>query len=232
MRYFYMLAVLFVAGVVQAQNYIDSEAAISYNPSRLGAYSHLKVVKQAQLTGLDATNADVNIMSTGTVTLQSACSGTSCPASQTITHILPMPAVASCSGSDFCAADDDANYQTKLNTTTDAVVGSTVDTATLGDIASNDNNVAFPSAASLTVVTVKGGSFTDNGNAFVNTLTADVTKLTLQLNKLIMNNGTTINATSSVSLGGKSVGTPGSRNLYWDERTDTSGKKAKVLVAH
>lgn len=83
MRYFLTGFILCLTAFAWADSsYNESVAAISYNPSRLGAYSHLKIVHDAEFSGLDACTAnnlgqctadvDVNIMSTGSgpVTIQ------------------------------------------------------------------------------------------------------------------------------------------------------------------
>ncbi len=68
-----IFSILLTMCALSAFSYNESVAAISFNPSRLGAYTHLKAVTKAKLAGGLDTNqneAVLNIKSKGTVTLQ------------------------------------------------------------------------------------------------------------------------------------------------------------------
>ena len=102
MRYFLFLCLLIVTFPVLGFN--ESVSAISYNPSRLGAYTQLKAVSSATLQGgLKAEEgATVNVMSRGTVNVQDSlhsCTSSSgvCSNINTITEIHPINERSNCS---------------------------------------------------------------------------------------------------------------------------------------
>ncbi len=247
MRYCFLLIAVVLAVPVYAADYNESVAAISYNPSRLGAYSHLKVVNKATLAGgVDAqtNSADVNIMTTGTVEFknsdnQGVCStGSGC---YEITTIDSMAREEGCSNySDLCSVADP--YTASLTTQANTVVqGGNTPYVAKGDLPDIANNDTFPTNTGVTVE-MKGGNLTSTSSTFVRTLTGNLAKIELySSDKLIMNGGTTLyvqkvtgdSTTPSFKLGNTTITAPStasSGTFSWQIRTDKNGKRANVLA--
>lgn len=252
MRYCLLFITVVCALPVYAVN--ESVAAISYNPSRLGAYSHLKVAKKAQLSGMDATNADVNITSVGTVEMTNSRSQCNSNADisqgncDKVTTVLSMASRTGCSAySDFCSnADKSASLSTGSNTVVQrkTVEGSVnyLATSDLPDIATE---VSIPSSMGTTV-NVTGGTLNATGSSskvFVNQITGTLANIkidalssgTIILNeKNAANQNNKIEVTDEFKLGNITIVPPGnapaSGLFRWKERSDEYGSYGKVLT--
>ncbi len=247
MRYFLLfIAIMWVLPVYGA-NENESVAAISYNPSRLGAYSHLKIAQKAQLSGIDSTNADVNVMSTGTVEITNSGQSCNSPAGvancYTVTKVLSMAKRENCSEySDLCSGSGafNASLGTEANT---VVQGKSSSSAyllksNLSDIATSDS---FPTTNAGTTINMKGGSLTASGSSsvFVNQITGTLSNVKLDAlssGTIIVNDDKSIKvegSSASFKLGDITITAPGgasSGSFSWQERHDHNGAKVKVLA--
>lgn len=234
--YLFMLCLL----VVPACAYNETVSAIAYNPSRTGAYSHLKAVEEATLMGGVQTvdsDAVVNIKSKGNVKLTDTahqCSNGNCGSNlNKIEQIAPVAQVAA-----NCPASDNADC---INRSNEARMGFLHGKITSGSLPSEGNIMGTLQSSWLTTlpqVTMTGGRFTSEGDAYVHQfvnvdkLTAEVTgKLYVLLNftqekqqgdKFQLGNIT-------IAEGNKCSGSPCS-SYAWQEITATDGAKYQVLV--
>ena len=246
MRYFLVgFAVLFAVSAWAADvSYNESVAAISYNPSRLGAYSHLKIAQKAVLKGgIDAqtNSADVNIITKGTVNISGGPDCTGSNACHQVESVVPMAGETGCAGfSDNCNENDfTATLQTDSGTRVHG--GSTAYETTLPNIGDSSYEVTFPSATG-TNVELSAGTFTMGGDAklFVKTLDATLTQAYLNIGTLIMNGSTfevkgssptfKIGKTSIKIKAGEDKNCGNSCVFSWRTRIDAQGKKATVLT--
>ena len=241
MRYFLWLIAVLVALPMYAADYNESVAAISYNPSRLGSYSHLKVVNKATFTGgIDAqTNkADVNIMSSGALEITGntdrVCTADNSSACNQIEKIGAMASEENCTSlSDLCASTDrGASLVTATSSVTQKNSLPYVETADLPDIKTSED---FPNNTGVDI-NMAGGDLTSDSRVFVRQLSGNLTKINLNVGTLIMNSGKTISVEGtgvSLELGDTTINSPGgnsSSQFSWQERIDDKGDKAKILA--
>lgn len=249
MRYFLLFITVVCAVPVYAVN--ESVASISYNPSRLGAYSHLKVAKKAQLSGIDATNADVNITSVGTVEMTNSRSQCNSNADVSqgkcdkVTTVLSMANRNNCGNySDFCTnSDKSASLSTESNTVVQrkTVEGSVNYLAANGlpDIATETQ---IPDSSIGTTVNVTGGILNATGSSskvFVHQISGTLSNITLDAlssGTIILNQNKEITVTDEFKLGNITIVPPGnapaSGHFRWKERSDEYGSYGKVLTFH
>ncbi len=246
MRYFLLCAAVLGAGALYAQNYNETVAAISYNPSRFGAYSHLKIAKEATLTGVDAqtNSADVNIMTKGTVLISGGpdCTGTN--ECHQIDSVVPMAGEVGCSDfSDNCG-ENDFTATLQINSGTLVQGGDTPYTEDVGNIEADGDDeykVSFPSIDGTKLYLAPQSvdseeSELTGSNIYVKEFkNLDDANKKLEVDTLIMQEGTKIILPCSES--GLSIGETnidcGSWNkneeIGWRDRIDDNGTKAKIL---
>ena len=164
MRYFLLgIVVLFMAQCATGQTN-ESVSSISFNPSRTGAYSYLKIVHKAALTGLDATKIEkvpVDILQT--LKIENVCSGGDCPSPDIQINEVTIGL---------------SNYQTLLETESGSLVrglstGASTEPESLGSVedittASEANYFNIGTAVEMD----KGSILTSEGNMFISELVA------------------------------------------------------------
>lgn len=223
MRYFLFLSLLVVTSAAWAIN--ESVSAISYNPSRLGAYTHLKAVESASLLGgLKAEDdSTVNIMSEGMVTISDslhACNSSSgvCSSIDKIDEIHPIMKEADC--------DQKSNH---CGWST-AQAGGALQGPSGRLYSPTGYNYTSASTNTGLTVNMKGGSrLTATQNSYIGTI-QNVGNLSMTIsNKAEVNGNVTIK--NSFSLGGIAISKPTEafQRYTFVERVDKNQKKYKVL---
>ncbi len=158
----------------------ESVAAISFNPSRLGAYTHLKAVSKATLTGgVDTTtnSTDMNIKSQGTVSISDTngdhtCVENSCSKGNlnTITNLQPVSAengqTITTSAAMTKAVMKKANDEPENNEYTNEYT-----------INGNRQPPADKIADQGTNITLKGGTLEATTHSYIHNFTANVYSL-------------------------------------------------------
>lgn len=190
MRYLLFLCLLVLTLPVLGYNEVVS--AISYNPSRLGAYTHLKAVEKATLAGgllqPEENGGRLNVLSKGVITVQCQ-SGEAC-ASNAIDDIRPVGSFGeSCESlSSFCD-----QFQTSQKG---------------GSLQGPNNNSGTPTGVS---VVMYGGSLgkkeaTSGTTAIINSISLnDSATLSVSTNTL---NVPSLGVTNSLVLGDVTVSAP------------------------
>ncbi len=240
MRRIILLAIAFVFPMA-AYAYNESVAAISFNPSRLGAYNYLKAVNTATLRGgISVGPEQLYINSTGTVTLQDNnhscrvesgnCEGDNL---NTITTIVPLASVAekcpACTSSTH--ADTSAVVQG-----IDAANGAPQSSYTFP----NDLNSSAFKIQDSTVVNMRGGTFTADGDSYIHNLydsseSGNQDKLkTLTVGARQINVMGILQVNDSMKLGNitikKPLTGPNGKSYKFVERTTKDKKTVKVLA--
>lgn len=257
MRYFLAgFVMMFTVSVWAADaSYNESVAAISYNPSRLGAYSHLKIAQKAVLKGgIDAqtNSADVNILTKGTVNVQDGPDCTDSNACHELGSVVSMAGEDGCAN--FSAHCGENDFAATLITDSDTLVHGgnvTYSNITLPEIVATGSDqesydVNFPLIPGTTNTEIPGtnlnlsaGAFTMGANTklFVKTLNATLTNAHLDIGTLVMNGSTfEVKGDNPTFKIGKTSITAGTKNcgnscaFSWKTRIDNFGKKANVLA--
>ncbi len=186
MRYLLFLCLLVLTLPVLGYNEVVS--AISYNPSRLGAYTHLKAVEKAKLAGgLLQDGGNLNVLAKGTVTVQ--CKG-SCNSNE-INNIKPVGALESCE--DYSFLCDQWRTSEKG-----------------GNLLGPDNNAGVPTGVSVSMYGGSLGNKTTTTVAVINAIalnngaTLDVNADTLTVQNLTIPNV----QNNQLTLGGVSISAP------------------------
>ena len=228
----------------------ESVAAISYNPSRLGAYSHLKIAKKADFKGINVVNADVNMMTKGTIEVTNTDNRGACTPAKSdcyqINKVLPMAA-----DPDYCVdysdscTEDAENFATNLATSSNTIVQGAVTDSTkpyITTIPTISSSEDWPGDNGISLK-VDGGTINYVGSSssvFVKQLVQtagnldEAFVLDASSGKVIMNEGKKIKVNRVFTLGNTEITAPGPSNkvtgLRWYDRTDKNGKKANVLT--
>ena len=248
MRYFLFCLGMFALTPLWAANINESVAAISYNPSRLGAYEYLKVVRRAEFmgginttTGTDDDTAEVNFKSKGTISLGADLGNCDNPASDScqvehkVQKIKPMPSRTNCANhSDLCEVSSDS--ATTLTTGTNTViqkVGNYANTSNLSWIGTDAiASTSFPSYQGVTEVDIKGGTLTvgdsNTGGAFVGKILSVATLTTANGGNFY--GAVEVPTTGSFKVGNTLMPTTKCNSITWVERIDMYGAKAKILA--
>lgn len=162
--------------------YNESVAAISYNPSRLGAYQYLKAVQKATLRGglQVEENASMSVRATGSVVLKEEESANEC----TLTK---------CSND---SSSGNLNQITKIAPATGDNVGTYVNSSAIVQKISSVQPItsyqydgtAQPDAEQGTDVKMNGGSLEASQDSFINKLEATADKLNIEATSIQINN--------------------------------------------
>ncbi len=222
-------------------SYNESVAAISFNPSRLGAYTYLKAVSNATLAGgLDTqtNNVEMNIKSKGTVTLQDQnadahkCTKGSCTGhnfatgvSGNLNSIKVMEPKAVAAGQTIA---------TKANMTK-AVLKKPTNNPASNSYSITDRDQDQPTAAQGTSFTLYGGTLKATKESYIHAFIPNdsLKKLEIAATNLIAQQG--FHVKGNFTLGKIEVQpsscTNGCKSYHFIERLNTSdSKKYKVLA--
>ena len=212
--------------------YNESVAAISFNPSRLGAYSHLKAVNTATLRGGVQVGSDqLSIHSKGTVTLQDSnhkCQTGNCQEANLnkITDIMPWADKTegvTCGSGNDCTRNTRAITSAIMQGPTNSPAGSGYTISTVPTINGDS-----------TVVHMQGGSFrATSGDSYIDEFAQGDALKALKVSAGQINFTNNLEARQSLKLGNITIKPKAGgnfQNYEFVERTTQKQEKVKVLA--
>lgn len=215
--------------------YNESVAAISFNPSRLGAYTHLKAVNTATLRGGVQVESDqLSIHSKGTVTLNDTssvatrqCSATNgCDAANlnTITEIIPW---ADKTEGVTCGSGNDCTRNTRAITS--AIMQGRSNNPVQNTYAiSTDPTI---DSTNSTVVHMKGGTFYASSDSYIDGFKQNDALKALKVSAAQIDFKNNLYAKESLKLGNITIKPTGSPAGYkFVQRTTQKQEIVKVLA--
>ena len=189
--------------------YTESVAAISYNPSRLGAYQYLKAVQTATLRGglQVEENASMNVSAAGSVLLRETesaneCTSTQCSNDSSSGNINQITTIVPATGDNVTTRVDSSAIVQKISTPIENY---------------QYNGTSQPNAVQGTDVTMYGGSLQAKQDSFINTLTATADKLNIEATASIQINGNA-EAADTLQLGKITLIPDNANSLTWKDK--------------
>lgn len=194
--------------------YNESVAAISYNPSRLGAYQYLKAVQKATLGGglRINSNATMNVQAgTGTKTVSltdndpaNECANSKCSIDPSDGNINQITTIKP-------AGNANEDVTTKVNS---SVILQKISNTPITNY--EYNGTSQPSADNGTNVTMEGGALEASNDSFINQLTVTAEKLNIKAETSIQIEGDA-EATKTLQLGTITLVPSNNDKLTWKD---------------